>query len=303
MRPVGQTPRRGLLAALAALLVVCCLAAASSTALAGGYCNIGVAPMSQCAQSSGVAQWKNNHAIYTGSGTVSVCQKEVAAAPYAGYQLSRTCGNSTASGYASDGWSGLGYNEDNVVGNNSAYAHTIAGITEPFYGFARQARGDSGLAEITGTTIAAEDAPAAARAQLGVLRGESSAGRVATIAQPDDQIALRTTTKGICLDAAQVGGEITCQDYERTLTGGLLAAAICGPDQPAGAIVLYGVAPDAVSSVAAQTATGVEIATAPVTGNTFRLQLSTDEAAAAARLQQIGGEVLPLDVIPEDLAC
>ncbi|MDW5592978.1 hypothetical protein VSS74_01425 [Conexibacter stalactiti] len=290
---------------MGALLVVGCLAAASGTASAGYYCNIAVAPMSQCASSSGVGRFTNNIAQYIGAGTVSVCQKETAVPPYA-HQLSRTCGNNIAVGYHSDGWSGLGHYEENFVGNNSGYTHTILGGGDIYWGFARQARSSSSsLAEVTGTTIAAEDAPAAARARLGVLREEPTAGRVATLALPSDQISLRSTTKGICLDAAQVGGEITCQDYERTINGELLAASICGPDQPDASVVLYGVAPDGVSSVEVQTAEGAPVGTAAVTSNTFRLQLSTNDAAAAERLQHVGGHgaVLSLGVIPEDLAC
>ncbi|MDO8209662.1 hypothetical protein [Conexibacter sp. CPCC 206217] len=293
---------------LSVLLVAGCLAAVSGTASAGYYCNILVAANSQCSGNSGIARWSSNVAQYIGAGTVSVCEKTTWATsgPDNGYVLSRICANNTAISSAADGWSWLGYNELNFVGNNSGSAHTILGGSDPYSGFAaRRSNGSqTATAAVTGATVAPSTVAADVRSQLGVLRTAPASGKIPTITGPGDQVSLRTTRDRLCLDSGLAGGEITCQDHELAAEGYLLAATVCGLDQPREDIVVYGVVPDGVSAVQVETAEGSELGQAAVTSNTFRIQLSKLDAASADHLNWVGRDgSVPLGVIPDDLGC
>lgn len=115
--------RRGL-ASLCALVVLLVMALASAQASATRtlYCNQLVAPMTSCpATYSGVSN--QNIAQYTGSGTVSVCER---VNEYNGFEVSRRCANN----YVDSALDLCPYTAINMTlraGNNSAWDHTILG--------------------------------------------------------------------------------------------------------------------------------------------------------------------------------
>ena len=123
MGTISRTSIATWVLAVAASIVIALSAAAlyasEADAAVTPYCGVLVAPMDQCSQTVVFQNAQQNVAQYSGSGTVSVCQKLT----IGGSNRSRTCGNNWAdSGINSWGESRC------WVGNNSANNHTIHGV-------------------------------------------------------------------------------------------------------------------------------------------------------------------------------
>ena len=118
--------RLGRVVALAVTCLVVLLGIASSAnAAAYGYCGYLVPANTACpeAKNSGGNSFYENIAAYTGTGTVSVCQKVQTNAG----QISRRCRNRSAETLGDLG-PYAGVQMIAYVGNDSPYAHTINGI-------------------------------------------------------------------------------------------------------------------------------------------------------------------------------
>lgn len=112
----------------------CCIAALSLVALSvhvavawgaqTSYCGILVDPHSSCT-STAYGRYKQNAAVYPGSGTVRVCQKAIS---QQGILDSRTCGNNrTQSDADLFGVYNAGNSVTLYVGNDSSARHTVNG--------------------------------------------------------------------------------------------------------------------------------------------------------------------------------
>lgn len=285
--------RRVLLAAATALLAASCLSALPSSAAASYdymYCNQLVAPFSACPSNSGSGYRSDNNAIFPGTLTRSVCEKLLRADN--GALEERVCANNWANGSYAYSLSSWGIPTIGFSGNNSQWTHTNQGSTYVWTSLAaRGVQSDAALREAAElnapryrlATVPAEGVPASAKRSIGALRS-ADAGKVAAISRINDEVALRTTTKKLCLSASITGGEISCQDYDKAVNGDLLAAAHCGKNVPDGVVVLYGVVPDGVNAVAVRDKAGTAIASGEVSSNTFRIEMATNVARAASTL-------------------
>jgi len=280
--------RRALLAALTGLLLAGGLSALPSTAAAVGisvtYCNQLVAPFSACPNYDGARFRSDNNSIYRGAQTRSVCQKVLFASDWS--QAERICANNWATGTYAYYLSGMGWATLAFSGNNSQWTHTNEGETWVWASAARSATTDTQKTDgprLRLSTIPADQAPAFAQRSISALRSTDS-GKVMAIARVNDQVTLRTTREKLCLSASITGGEITCQDYDKTVAGDLIAAVHCGKDVPDDTIVLYGVVPDGITAVSVLDENGASIARGDVSANTFRIDMARDVARAARSL-------------------
>src|SRR4051794_12222152 len=119
------------LALAAAALMAGSLALRPAPAHAGAYyCGVLVLPYTDCADmvagSIHVGHFNYNKALYTGAGTVGVCEHTYL--HYYGDTVSRRCANNSVSS-ACDlyYWHNNGYTLGGHAGNNSPWTHTIWG--------------------------------------------------------------------------------------------------------------------------------------------------------------------------------
>lgn len=271
-----------------AVLAVVLVAGAGSARADISYCNMLVPPKSACSRNSGSTRILSNSAWYNGYPAISVCQRVNRTID--GYQVSRTCGSGWADSPTLDYEYYYNVKTIGTAGNDSNYTHTINAAT-----FSDE------------SSLAATVAPSffSIPSSLGVMRTtDASDGSVTAISGGRQSVKLRTTERGLCLEAVGVGG--SCAPPPAAAAGGLLGVSVCAPDLPPDTIAVYGVVPNGVTAVVARSADGSALATAPVQNNAFRFSMFKSSAAGAVTLTWEGkaGSSSLGDVIPDDdLGC